>query len=117
MGKIIDKHGHIIKKDDQCCLYTTLGLLEENGFACQIWGCLSDLVKTMTGNSATAFNTIGEMVTEIPEVLNCSEECEFLCVSGDSIDWFVLGWDSADNTEVCSTVLKTYFSDYELIED
>lgn len=117
MGKIIDKNGNIIKQDEQTCLYTVLDLLEENDFTYQKWDCLSDLVQTMTGDSITVFNTVGEMVAEIPEILTCGEECEFLCIFGDGVNWFVLGWSNEDNAEVCNKVLKAYFGEYDVIAD
>ena len=117
MAKIIDKNGNIIRQDDQVCLYAITDLLDENGLEWQEWDYLSNLVRTMAGDSATAFNTVKEMISEIPGILDCSEENVFLCVFSDSIDWFILGWGNEDNAEVCNKVLKTYFSEYSVIAD
>lgn len=118
MARIIDKKGSIIKQDDQYSFGTVTEFLEDKGLLCQTWECLSDLVKTMTGDACTSFNTIGEMMKEIPDILSCGEDCAFLCVFDDDRDmWFILGWDYEDNTELNNRILCAYFPDYEVIED
>ena len=57
------------------------------------------------------------MIAEIPEILTCGEECSFLCVFDSRVDWYVLGWDNEDNTELANKVLKAYFSEYKLVTD
>lgn len=119
MGKIIDKHGNIVKQDDQMCLYTVLDLLEENDFYSCKYDYLSELIQTMTGDASTPFDTIGELVACIPEIVSCGEECEFLYIMDDDelVNWHILGWSNEDNTEVCNKVLKAYFSEYEVVAD
>lgn len=117
MGKIIDKNGNTIKQDDQYSYGTVVDFLEENNISCMEWDCLSDLVKTMTGDACTLFNTIGEMIKEIPDILSCSEECAFLYTSDNKTRWFILDWDYEGNTEQNNKILHTYFPEYEVIED
>ena len=117
MAKIIDKNGTIIRQDDQYGIETVIDLLEDKGYGCEEWDCISDLVKTMTGNAATPFNTIGEMIKYIPEIINCNEECSILEVSGNDTKWFILGWNNEDNEIINNKILQTYFPDYTVIED
>lgn len=116
MAKIIDKNRNIIKQDEQYGIGTVLDLLEDNGYSYIEYGCISDIVKTMTGDASTPFNTIGEMIEHIPEIVSCSEECNVLCVFDDEDKWFILGWDYEGNAEISNQILHTYFPEYEVIE-
>ena len=117
MGKITNKSGTVLKQDEKYSYGTVIEFLEENDISYMEWNCLSDIIKTMTGDACTSFNTIGEMIKEIPDITSCGEECYFLCVFDDEIKWFILGWDYEDNTELSNKILHTYFPDYEVIEE
>ena len=117
MGKIIDSKGTVLKQDENFSYGTVVNFLYENDINSMEWNCLSDLVKTMTGDACTAFNTVEEMIQEIPDIVSCGEECSFLCVFDDEIKWFILGWNYEDNTELSNTILRTYFPDLQVVED
>lgn len=120
MGKIFDKNNKLIKKDDLYSAGTVMDFLEENDISCEEWYCLSDLIKTMTGNSATPFDTIEEMLKYIPNVLLCSEDCHFLEVYDNGRDvskWYVLGWGNDDNEKMWNGILQEYFPGYKVVED
>lgn len=117
-----DKNNTIIENDDLYPIAIIISFLEENGFVCMEFDYLSELIETMTGDSSTAFNTIGEMLKEIPDIVCCGEECSFLQVidldnDSDGIKWFILGWNNEDNIELCNKIIQTYFPGYVIIED
>jgi hypothetical protein len=121
MSKIYDSNNVLVKEDDQYSIGTVLDFLEENNILHMKWDCLSKLIKTMAGDSCTAFNTVGEMIKEIPEVVDCGEECAFLCVidddrQGNESKWFVLGWDYEDDEILCNRILQEYFTEYRVVE-
>ncbi len=122
MSKIYDNNNMLVKEDDQYSIGTVLDFLEENNILYMKWNCLSKLIKTMAGDSCTTFNTVGEMIKEIPEIVDCGEECAFLCVIDDDRQeneskWFVLGWDYEDNTNLCNKILQEYFPKYRVVEE
>lgn len=69
----------LVKEDDQYSIGTMLDVLKENDILYMKWNCLSKLIKIMAGDSCTTFNTVDEMIKEIPEIVDCGEECAF-CV-------------------------------------
>ena len=122
MTKIFDTNNKIVRQDDQYPISTVLDFLEDNDIIYSRWERLSELIETMTGDASTAFNTISEMITEIPEIVSCGEECAFLNVidndrQGDESKWFILGWNYEDNLKLCNEILQEYFSGYKVIED
>lgn len=117
MGRIIDKNGMVLKQDEKHSYGTVIDFLEENDFSYIEWSCLSELIKTMTGDARTSFNTIGEMIKEIPGVTSCGEECSFLCVLDYEIKWFILGWNYENDTELNNKILHAFFPDNEVLED
>lgn len=120
MGKVIDKNGNVIRKqDNQLILYTTMDFLECNhNYTCNKWDTLSELVKTC-GDAITPFNTIGEMITTIPDIIDYGEECAILCVIDENNDmkWFILGYNKENNMEIANKVLHCYFPELEVVED
>ena len=122
MAKIINKAtGEIIAQNDDLygiSLVEEFFEQEENDFWVHKFERLSELVKTMTGDAATEFNTVGEMIEAIPEILTCDEECHFLLVDNyDKRKWFVLGWNYEGDTKTSNMVLHEFFPDYDVTED
>lgn len=119
MGKIINRNGKVLKQDENYSYGTVIDFLAENDISYIEWNRLSDLVKTMAGDACTSFNTIGELIQEIPEIVSCREECSFLCIfSGNGeVKWFILGYDYEGDTELSNKILRYCFPDYEVLED
>ncbi|MCM1234780.1 MAG: hypothetical protein NC489_32155 [Ruminococcus flavefaciens] len=122
MTKIFDSNNKLVRQDDQYPIGTVIEFLEDNDIICMQFGYLSKLIETMTGDSCTAFNTIGEMIEEIPDIISCGEECAFLYVidndrQGNECKWFILGWDYEDDIELCNKILQEYFPQYRVVEE
>lgn len=122
MTKIFDTNNKIVRQDDQYPISTVLDFLEDNDIIYSLWERLSELIEIMTGDASTAFNTIGEMITEIPGIISCGEECAFLNVidndrQGNESKWFILGWNYEDDITICNNILQEYFPDYKVIEE
>lgn len=77
MTKIFDNNNELVRQDDQLPIYTVIEFLEDNNIYCMLWETLSNLVASMTGDCCTSFNTIGEMIQEIPDIVSCGEEVPF----------------------------------------
>lgn len=117
MGKLYENN-KLHREDDQMICGTVLDFLEDTDRNYQYYPCLSNLIETMTGDACTAFNTIGEMIEEIPDIVSCGEECAFLCVHDDNDSkWFVLGWDHEDNETLWNQILQTYFPNFRVEND
>lgn len=117
MAKLL-KNNKLVLIDDQYPIGTVLDFLQDNSINCMLFEYLSELVETMTGDSCTSFNTIGEMIKEIPEIVSCGEECAFLCViDDDNTKWYILGWNHEDNAKLWNGILQTYFPDYTVVEE
>lgn len=118
--KIIDnKTGRVFFEEEKyTCRGIVTNFLDEIGFPCETWDSLSDIVKTTTGDSSTPFNTIGEMIDAIPDIINYGEETEILCVysKGRGVEYFILGWDNDENEELWNCILQTYRSNLILSE-
>lgn len=71
----------------------------------------------MTGDAVTPFDTIGEMIQTIPDIVNYGEETETLCVFGDNIRYYILGWGNDDNFTLWNKILKDYFPTLEVMDD
>lgn len=121
MGKIIDKNKKVVREqDNQLLLYTVIDFLECNhNYICNKWDTLSELVETTCGDSITPFNTIGEMIATIPDIIDCDEECTTLSVIDENNDmkWFILGYSKENNMEIANKVLHCYFPELEVVED
>lgn len=122
MAKIFDNNNKIMIQDDQYLIGTVIEFLEDNDIICMQFDYLSKLIETMTGDSCTAFNTIGEMIKEIPDIVSCGEECAFLFVidndrQGNESKWFILGWNYEDDIELCNRILQEYFPGYRVVEE
>lgn len=115
--KLINNNGEVLCSDDE---FGGLGFLiySLNSYDMLVlkWSRLSDIVKTMTGDSSTTFNTIGEMVKCIPDIVDCEEETNIICVlHKDGIAYHVVKWTDEDNLEVLNNILNQYF-DYKIVE-
>ena len=91
--------------------------LNNNGFNNTQWETLSELIETMTGDAVTPFNTVGELIKCIPDIVNCGEETAFLCVFGKDIRYYILGWGYDDNMTLWNKILKDYFPALEVMDD
>lgn len=69
---------------------------------------LSDIVKTMVGDALTPFETIDEMMQYIPGIENYPEETSVLCIFGDKVRYYILGWDYEDDINLWDKILKDY---------
>lgn len=121
MTKIFDTNNKIVRQDDQYPIGTVLDFLEDNDIIYLQWKRLSKLIETMTGDASTVFNTIGEMIAEIPEIISCGEECAFLNVinndrQGSESKWFILGWNYEDDIILCNKILQEYFPGFIIVE-
>jgi hypothetical protein len=81
------------------------------------WETLSELIETMTGDAVTPFNTIGELIECIPDIVNYGEETAILCVFGADIRYYILGWGYEDNMSLWNKILKDYFPELEVMDD
>lgn len=122
MIKIFDNNNKLVRQDDQLSIYTIIEFLEDNNICCMLWETLSNLIASMTGDSCTTFNTIGEMIKEIPDIVSCGEDCAFLCVidndrQGNESKWFILGWNYENDIELCNRILQEYFPQYRVAEN
>jgi len=121
MSKIINsKTGEVITENkDQYISGVVMTYLDEHtDGGCHAWETLSELVETTAGDAVTGFNTIGEMIKIIPDIVNYGEETATLCVFDDDIYWFVLGWGYDDNSKLWTKVLQTvtHNTDLQAIE-
>lgn len=118
MSKIINsKTNEVIASNPN---YYVCGVVEdflsEHGCDTRTYDCLSDLVKTMTGDACTPFNTLAEMIQTMPEIVDCGEETSVFEVFGPTCDYWVLGWDYEGNEKLWTKILQKYFPDYVAIE-
>lgn len=121
MSKIIDSNSKVIIEDNQYSYGTVIDYLQSKNFMVIEYKSLTDLIKTLNGDASTVFNTLGEMIQNIPDIINYGDDCEVLCVIDndvdDNVNWFVLGWDYEDNTKLANKILNTYFPYYKVIEN
>lgn len=118
MSKIANEQGETITEYvDAYIVYSVIDFLKSDGCICEEYDSLSELVKTMTGDAATSFNTIGELIQYMPKVVNCGEECHFLNINDyDSDKWFILGWNQEDNKELANEILQAFYPTYKAID-
>ena len=81
-----------------------------------VYECLSDLVETMTGDSITPFNNVGEMIKQIPDILTASEESAIIQLP-ESNKFFVLPYDYEDDTNGWNQVLQAIYPEYNVITE
>jgi hypothetical protein len=119
MARIINiQTGEIIRPEDNQTVYGTLiDYLPEKGKDIVEWVRLSDLIQTMTGDSITPFNTIAVMIQCIPDIVNCGEECAFLCVFSNTVDYYIMGWDYEEDEKLCNAILQKYYPIQKIVMD
>lgn len=117
--KLIDTKGtvrHCEHEQDLNGLGFLIDILDSYGMPVSKWDTLSSVVKTMTGDSSTAFNTLREMIQHIPSALDCEEETNVICVfHNDGFTYHTIKWEDEDNVEVLNDILKCYLN-YQLVE-
>lgn len=123
MLQIIDKTTKKVEFEDKENKYTPYGFIlqffEGKDIGCYYWETLSELIQTMTGDAVTPFNTIGELIETIPNIVDCTEETEILCVMGKTLQYYIVRDSLVDreyNIKYWNLVLQHNFSDLELIE-
>lgn len=119
MSKIVNrKTKEIVKEDENLMgLFLVTEFLDENDISCYEYESLTELIATMTGDAITPFDTVGEMIEEIPWIVNAGEENGILEVfAPHSIDWYNLGWGYGEDTKVNNEILHSYFPGYDVEE-
>ena len=123
MAKIINtKTGEVIYSDENSNCYGIVSNFLENNTktgtytATIVYECLSDLIETMTGDSVTPFNNVGEMIKHIPDILTASEESTIIQLL-ESNNFFVLPYDYEDDENGWNTILQTVFPEYSVIDN
>lgn len=111
MSKIVKENIEVLNDNDATEFDATefgvvTDFLERKNIGYTLFEGLSNLVSTMTGDGATEFNTIGEMLECIPEIINCTEETCILCLYLDKPKYFVLDWDYENDTEGLNNILN-----------
>lgn len=116
--KIIDTvTNKTLKNNKDLTAYGTLiDFLEHGNYSYSEFFGVSELCKTLTGDAVTPFNTVGEMVAQIPEILTCGEEVLILCVYSDTIDYFIFPWSYEDDVKTCNKVLQKYLPWLQIVE-
>lgn len=123
MAKIINtKTGEVIYSDDDSTMcnvvstfferYTKTGMY----IGVVVYECLSDLIKTMTGDAITSFNNVGEMIKHIPGILTATEETAIIQLTEPNL-FFVFPYDYEDYTDGWNKVLQTVFPEYSVIAE
>lgn len=90
--------------------------LDNNGLDNRQWETLSELIETMTGDAVTPFNTVGELIECIPDIVNYGEETAVLCVF-ENVKYYILGWGYDDNFTLWNKILKNYFPTLDVMDD
>ena len=123
MAKIINtKTGEIIYSDENSNCYGIVSNFLENNTKTGtytttiVYECLSDLVETMTGDSITPFNNVGEMIKHIPDILTATEETAIIQLIEPNL-FFVLPYDYEDDVNGWNKILQTVYPEYSVIED
>ena len=123
MAKIINtKTGEIIYSDENSNCYGIVSNFLENNTKTGtytttiVYECLSDLVETMTGDSITPFNNVGEMIKHIPDILTASEESAIIQLIEPNL-FFVLPYDYEDDVNGWNKILQTIYPEYSVIDE
>ena len=123
MAKIINtKTGEIIYSDENSNCYGIVSNFLENNTKTGtyttiiVYEYLSDLVETMTGDSITPFNNVGEMIKYIPDILTATEEMAIIQLP-ESNKFFVLPYDYEDDTNGWNQVLQAIYPEYSVIAE
>ena len=123
MAKIINtKTNEVIYSDENCNYYGIVSNFLENNTKTGtytttiVYECLSDLVETMTGDSITPFNNVGEMIKYIPDILTATEETAIIQLP-ESNKFFVLPYDFEDDKSGWNKVLQAIYPEYSVIAE
>ena len=123
MAKIVNtKTGEVIYSDDDSTMcnivstflerYTKTGIY----IGIIVYECLSDLVKTMTGDAVTSFNNVSEMIKHIPDILTATEEMAIIQLI-ELNQFFVLPYDYEDDLNGWNKILQAIYPEYSVIVD
>ena len=118
MAKIVNTKTNetVIEKSDYNAYGIVTDFCERENIGYHIFDCVSDIIKTMTGDAFTPFNTITEMISYIPAIVDCNEETNVLYLP-DNSQFIVLGWDHEDNATIWTKVIQTINTDYIVLND
>ena len=121
MAKIVNtKTGEVIYSDDDLNYYGVVeDFIEKNNsdYSVTIYECLSKLIKTMTGDASTPFNTVAELIHYIPDIMTATEETTIVELWADTVYYFVLPYDYEDDLNGWNKVLQTIYPEYSVIDD
>ena len=120
MSKIIDASGKCVLKDyDELPFFTVINYLHKNKVHYALYNRLSELILTLDGDASMPFNTVGEMIEEIPEIVTCGEETRFLMAHNDGeFHWFIFkDYDFDESYETANKILQTFFPGYCVVKD
>lgn len=118
MSRIINNQGNVLHEDnDSFNVYVVLDYLEEQGESCTVYDTLSDLMKTMTGDSETPFNSIRELLEYTPDIIDCGEETHTVFIYGSGIYGYIMEWNNEDSIELANKILKDFYPELKIVED
>lgn len=110
MAKIIDNDNNIVIEDEyQTVAGIVCDYLESNNYHCEVWNTIPQLIETLTGNSITPFNTIGEMIQRIPDIINCGAEDSVICVFSKTLDYYIISFGKDEDENLLNSILSKYF--------
>ena len=123
MAKIINtKTNEVIYSDENSNCYGIVSNFLENNtktgmyIGTVVYECLSDLIKTMTGDAVTPFNNIAELIKYIPDILTATEETAIIQLIEPNL-FFVLPYDYEDDTNGWNKILQTVFPEYSIVSE
>ena len=119
MAKIVNtKTGDVIYSDETSNCYGVIAdFIEAHDITITTYECLSDIIKTMNGDTITPFNTIAELIENIPEILTATEESTIVQINKDKIYFFVLPYEYEYDATVWNGILQTVFPEYSVIDE
>ena len=94
---------------------TVTSFTELNRFVI-IYEHLSELISTLDRGVITPFNTIGELIKYIPDILTASEETVIVRLV-ESEQFFVLPYDYEDDTKGWNKVLQSVHPEYSVVAE
>lgn len=90
------EHLHILIED----------YLDDNNIPYHYYNCLSDLISMLGTDDMLPFDTLGELLTHFPDMVNCKEE-NTIFYNIDSCMFVPMGWGYEYPIEVWNKILRT----------
>lgn len=112
MSKIMSNGRVIYDREELTPLGTVLEFFDKKSIVHDDFYGLYELVCTMNGDARTPFNTIGEMIRCIPEIINAGEEVVIVLVDEK---FFVLDWDADWDVDGLNKMLS-FIGDYCVVD-